>query len=752
MLCGGRLQISSRTCDRKRIAAFLLGKAQDVPLNQSAVREGRNNAVTRKSGDLPSPSFVRPPGIAERPGFVLRCSDQWDVGLIPRACHSCALGEMAPQGSRYIMTFKQKLLAASLLISAKVALVAPAFAQTTPASVTEAAAETIIVSATRSSQAKSKVGSSVTLIDEASLTRAQTISVTDILRDVPGVTFSRNGGVGTLTSVRIRGAEADQTVVLIDGIKLNDPSGPGGGYNFANLLAGDVARIEVLRGPQSTLYGSQAMGGVVNVITRSGDVLFGANLELEGGDLSTYRGRGSVRGKLGGLSYAAGLSHFETVGMSSAASGTEADSFTNDGAQARVNYVVNANLELEARLLWSDSDVGIDGFPAPSFALADTPERSTTEELIAYVGGTLTLLDGRSRTRFSVSQTTTDRANINPALAVATTFDATGSNDRIEIQSIFDVSPNFQIVAGTELEEARLRTASPTIATPNPTPLRAKSELSAYYIQGQASPTSWLTATLGLRQTSNDRFGEALNVRATVAASFNEGNTIVRGAIADGFKAPTPFQLFSNFGNTTLLPEEAASVELGLEQAFFSRRLVAAITAFERDTTNQIDFISCFNNPIAICVGRPSGTYNNIAKTKADGIEATIEVKPSDRFTLSAGYSTLDARNAVVGNANFNRRLTRRAKETGFVTMGYGFAFGLEVSATYSMIGDSFNNASNSQLLKGYELITLRASQRIGDTWTIFARIENATDDTYQTVRDYNSPPRQAFVGLRASF
>lgn len=646
------------------------------------------------------------------------------------------------------MKSKFCLLAASLLVPATCAFATGARAQTTA----ENAGETVVVTATRTPQTAARIGSSITVLDGADITRAQSIPVVDLLRDVPGVTFSRNGGVGSLTSVRIRGAESDQTVVLIDGIKLNDPSQPGGGYDFANLMVGDVERIEILRGPQSTLYGSQALGGVVNVITRSGDVPFGASLDLEGGELATMRARGSVRGQAGGLSYAGAVGHFETDGISSAANGIEADTYTHTGAQGRLGFELNHMLELEGRVFWSKGDVGIDGFPPPTFALSDTPERSETGELIVYAGVNLSLLDGRSQTRFGISETTTDRVSSNPSASPMTTFDANGTSTRLEIQSVLDVTSQFQIVGGGEFEDASYRTISPSSFDPNPTPERASSQLSALYLQGQASPTDWLTATLGMRLTSHDRFGEALNTRATVAASFNQGNTIVRAALADGFKAPTLFQLFSDFGNVTLAPEEATSIEFGVEQAFFQRRLVLAVTAFERNTANQIDFISCFNNPLAICLGRPFGTYDNVARARADGIETTLEARPTARLSLSAGYTILDARNRSVGTASFDRRLARRADETAFVTAGYEFGFGLDLSATWSMVGDSFNNASNSQRLAGYELITVRASQKIGEIWSIHARIENASDEVYQTATGYGSPPRQAFVGLRASF
>lgn len=626
------------------------------------------------------------------------------------------------------------------------AVAAPALAQTAPA------AETIIVTATRTPQKPAATGASVAVLDAAAIRAAGGAPVVDLLRDVPGVSFSRNGGVGSVTSVQIRGAESDQTVVLIDGVKLNDPSQPGGGFNFANLLLGDLDRIEVLRGPQSTLYGSQAIGGVVNLITREATRPLEASLAAETGELETASLRGAVRGAAGALRYGLSAGRFETGGISAAAAGRERDGYENTAAQARAAYQLSPALGLEARVWWSQGEVGIDGFPAPAFVLADTPERSRTEERILYGAANLTTLEGRWRTRLSLSQTTTDRESRNPALSVPITFDARGVNDRVDLQSVLDLTAQVQIVAGYEHETASFRTASPSVATPNPRPATAEVDSQAFYAQIQARPTPGLTVTLGARATDHERFGEAVNLRATLAWAINDGATILRAAAADGFKAPSLFQLLSNFGNVSLQPEEATSVEVGVEQALFDRRLIAALTWFDRSATNQIDFVSCFRNPAAFCVNRPFGTYDNIARTKADGLEATLEFRPIDALSLTAGLATLDARNDAGGSANFNRRLARRPDQTSFLTASWRFGPGREVSATLSRIGDSFDNASNSVRLPGYELVTLRASWAVSERWSVQARIENVGDETYQTTAGYGSPPRQAFLGLHADF
>jgi vitamin B12 transporter len=637
--------------------------------------------------------------------------------------------------------------ALALVLGFQVVGTGPLLAQTLPDTT-----ETITVTATRTEQSLKKVGSSVTIVSEDQIKASQVIAVSDALATVTGVAISRNGGQGGLTSVRVRGAEADQTLVLIDGIKINDPASPGGGFDFGNLLVGDIDRIEVLRGTQSTLYGSQAIGGVVNVISKTPTGPVSANLDVETGDLASHRARAAVRGKFGAFSYGAGAGYVTTDGVSSAASGQEADGFEHHSLQGRVGYAFGPALDLEARAWWSKGKVGIDGFPPPNFVFSDTLETSTTEQTIFYLGANLVLLDGRSRTRFGLSQASTDRLNEDPTSRVTATFVALGRNEQFDVQTRLDLSPSLQIIAGGEFETSRLRVAAPNVFDPNPAPLRARTQTQGLYVQAQVTPTSWMTATLGVRQTSNARFGDALNAQATFVARFNGDTTSVRVAIANGFKAPTLYQSLSEYGNLELQPEEASSYEFGVEQAFFARKLIGSVTYFARDVVNQIDFASCFGVTRSICTNRPFGVYDNIAAATAEGIEAALDIKPRPNLAISLGYTALDASNQSRGSGNFGKNLARRPRQSDFVSAAYDFAFGLNLSATYTRVGKSFNDGGNRQRLDGYDLISVRASQRINENWSIYARVENATDEFYQSVAGYGGLPRQAFVGLRATF
>jgi vitamin B12 transporter len=614
--------------------------------------------------------------------------------------------------------------------------------------------ETIIVTATRAPIAPSQIGSSITIIDRAALDRLQTLAVADVVRDVPGVSVTRNGGVGGVTSVRLRGAEADQTVVLIDGVKINDPSSPGGGYDFANLLTSNIERVEVLRGPQSTLYGSQAIGGVVAITTRQGEGPLVLGLDGEAGDNATYnvRANASAGGARVGWAIAAG--QFQSDGISAFAQelgGKERDSYENTGATGRLTLKLTDAIGLDFRASAARADVGIDGFPPPNFALADTPERSKTDELTLYAGATFAAPDGRLSGRMGFSRAQIDRTNTNPGATPKITFDALGRSDRLDGQVTFDVSSSFQILGGFDVEKAEFSTRSPSSFDPNPAASTADNQINALFIQAQARPTKGLTATLGVRATDNDRFGTALNARATMAYALNDDSTILRASIGNGFKAPTLFQLFSDFGNVILEPEESSAWDGGIEQHFFARRLMVGATYFNRDTTNQIDFASCFRVVSPICINRPFGTYNNIAKTSAEGVEVTFEARPWAGLRVSGALTDMQTRNQSLGS-NFDKALARRADQTSSLTIGYGWQQGHDVSVSVSDIGDSFDNASNSRVLKGYQLVTLRGQFQITRQVSIYGRIENATDEVYQTTFGYGSPRKQAFLGIRSRF
>jgi vitamin B12 transporter len=627
---------------------------------------------------------------------------------------------------------------------------APAWAQTpTP----PGGAEEVIVTATRTPQKPPAVGASVSVINAAALAQRQALDVADVLRDQPGVAINRNGGLGGVASVRIRGAQSDQTVVLIDGVKINDPAAPGGGFDFGTLLAGNLDRIEVLRGPQSTLYSSQAIGGVVNLISRQPDGPLRGSAEAEIGELRTWRLRAEASGKFDKLGYALGGGRFESDGISAfneRRGGRERDGYVNTAANGRLTYDLSQSIALDARAWWSRGEVDVDGFAPPTFALGDTLETQETEQRILFAGVTLKALDGRWRNRFAVMQTDTDRVSRNPSLSVPVTFESSGVNERLEWQSTLDLTPRLQLVGGADREEARLKTRAPSSFNPNPPQARASATLDGAYLQAQAAPTDGLTATLGVRRSEDDRFGEAITSRATIAYTPNDGATVLRASVGEGFKAPTPFQLLSDFGNVSLRPEEAVAYDLGVEQSLFDRALTVGLIYFRREAKDEIDFVSCTGNPAAFCVGRPFGTYDNIAATRADGWEA------SARFAVGgwravANYTSLDARNRTPGAA-FGKRLARRPNDSASLDLGYDFAAGHSLSLGVTKVGDSFDNAANTRALKGYTLVALRGSWLITDKVALYGRVENTDDEAYETATGYGSMPRQAFVGIRTTF
>jgi len=607
------------------------------------------------------------------------------------------------------------------------------------------AVEDVVVTANRSAQPIERVGASVTVLTQAAIEARQTTAVAELLAQTPSVNYSRNGGPGTVTSLRIRGAEGHHTVVLIDGVKLNDPSSTQGGFDFGNLLVGDAARIEVLRGAQSTLWGSQAIGGVVNIVTTEPTESFQGSLDAETGARGTTYFRGGVGGANERLSWRLAASRYSTDGYSAYATGTEDDGYDNTGLSGRLNLKITDAVSVDLRSVWSSGRVDLDAWNG------DSRDYGKTQELVAYAGLNFDLLDGRFRNRIGYAHTDTDRRNFHPDNKIQTlTFDAEGQNRRWEYQGAFAVTETLNATFGVEHEKSEMKSRSLGDWNPNADYGRGEAELNSVYGQVQWTVLDGLTLTGGLRYDDHAQYGDNLLGQVAAAWSLNDGATVLRASWGQGFRAPGLYELYSEYGNLDLQPEESDSWEIGVEQRLFDRSVVSA-TYFQRDSDNEIDYANCLPGDLhPICSQPYGGYYQNIQKAEAKGVELIGRFDVTERLHLNANYTWTDAKNAV--GENEGKRLRRRPEHMGNLAADYDWAFGLKTGLSVRYVGESFNDLENAVKVDAFTLVDLRASYPIDDNLEVYGRIENAFDEEYQTVLGYGTAGRGVFGGVRVRF
>jgi vitamin B12 transporter len=622
---------------------------------------------------------------------------------------------------------------------AAIAIATSANAQETPANnddqsvtVADQIRTDIVITATGVPQAPETIGQAVTVIDRQTIEQRQTVALSDLLATTPGVTVSRNGGLGALTAVRIRGAEDSQTLTLIDGVRVNDPSSPGGAFDFASLLAGSIDRVEVLRGPNSVPWGSQAIGGVVNVTTMQPGYGLQARGNVEYGSFDTVFANGGISGKSGIIAASLNAGYLKTNGFSAVSSGSEPDGYRQFGATGRIEIALADNIKLDLRGYYAHSKVDIDGFDGVTFLPADDGEYAKTQELYGYAGLNADLLDGRFKNRIAFTIADINRDNYDPAFGPAISFFGRGRSERYQYQGDFQVVEGVRLVAGAERENTRYFDGD----------LAAKRGVTSFYGEAILSPIDRLTITGGVRYDDDSAFGGHTTWGANAVYTLPTETTF-RASYAEGFKAPTLYQLYgrfgtSVFGNKDLRPETAQSYDIGVEQRLVGGRIVAGITWFHRDTTDQIDF-------------GPTFSYVNIDRTRAKGVEFALSVRPSDRLTLSGSYSFIDSINLSPG-FNFGNELARRPRQSVSASIDWKTPIGLGIGATVLSVGDSFDDAGNFSRLDGYAVVGLRADFPIGDKFSIYGRVDNLFDEKYAVVKYYSTPGRAAYGGIRLKF
>jgi vitamin B12 transporter len=645
------------------------------------------------------------------------------------------------------MNYRISLIALPLLTAALPAHASEQSAQSGPALEEAAAAgDTIVVTANRTARPIDTVGQAITVLDTATIEQRQSVTVADLLRQTPGVSVARNGGIGGVTSVFIRGAESDQTVALIDGVKINDPSSPGGGFNFGELLIGNIARIEVLRGAESVLWGSQAIGGVVNMITRQPTEALTVNARGEGGWHGTGQGVANVAGRVGPVSASLGGGYFTTEGTSAAAVGTERDGYRNYGANGSVNIALADAVSVDLRGFYSNGRADYDGFAPPTFAFGDTQEYSETEQWVGYGGLNVALFDGKFRNRFAYARTQVNRATFDAAQTPAETFRARGRNERLEYQGNVDLNDAVRATFGAEREVSRLFTDGFGAVS------NARARIWGVYGQLSVMPVTGLTVSGGVRHDDHDRFGGATTASASGAYTPNGGNTVLRASYSEGYKVPSLYQLFGDYGNRTLRPERSHGWDAGVTQRALDGAVEASATWFHRTSTDLISFVSCAAGAGGICTNRPFGTYDNIARARAQGLELALALRPVEALTVSGAYTYLDAQNRSPGSASFGRALARRPSQSVTMNADYRWPIGLTTGATVTAVGDSLDASAPRGRLDGYVLTDARVSFPLGEHVELYGRVENLFGERYQTAAGYGTPGRAAYGGVRLRY
>lgn len=619
----------------------------------------------------------------------------------------------------------------------------------------------IIVTALRTPTRLDQVAQSITVFDKAAIDRSQAPIISDLLIRAPGISFTRNGGYGTATSIRIRGAEADHTVLVDDGIKLADPSSTGGGYNFANLLTGDIARIEILRGPQSILWGSQAIGGVVNIVTAMPKAPLEASIDVEGGSRQTAHARAAIGGSSETVDWRIAANRFATDGISAIApryGGNEKDGYRNYGGSGRLGLRLTEGVSVDLRGYYSKGRTDFDS----AGTVPDSPEYSRNEEGIGYAGLNADLFGGRLRNRLSFSASDTKRVNINPnRLIRPTSFDARGRVRRYEYQGDLTIAPGWEAVFGAEREEQRMRTASPPNSSAAYATIRASADIDSLYAKLSGSPISGITLSAGGRRDHHSSFGNSNVLAADAIWSLFDGGTVLRASYGEGFKAPTLYQLFSEYGNDALAPEKARGWEAGIEQRLFDRHLLLSATWFDRTTRNLIVFNGCPTSnrpPLCSAPGTTtprSGYYANVQRSTAQGVEL-VAAAEIGRLSLDANYSWLAAEDRSPG-LNFGNQLPRRPRNAANGTASYAWPFGLSTAVAIRWSGKAFDTVRASATTApfvnaAYTLVDLRAEFALGETVSLFGRVENLFDEHYETARRYGTLGRSFYAGFRGRF
>ena len=609
------------------------------------------------------------------------------------------------------------------------------------------ALETITVTASRTPLKVGDAGSSISIIGKEQIQRRNAANLTDLLREIPGMAVSQQGSLGAITQLRVRGAEANQVLVLIDGVEANDLS-QGSEFNFSHLMASQIERIEIVRGPQSAIWGSDALSAVVNIITRPGnfiDTLFSGY--AEGGSFNTVRTGFGVQHGTDRNQVKLSIDYLNTDGTNISRLGNEDDGYKNTTVNLTGTYDAADNIVLSYLLRNTKSTTNFDDIDFLNTGLP-TDANFFTESSQTYSGLSLAYDIEKLSHTLSFSRTATENIT-----STASQVDDKSRGDKRQIRYQASLALEHHIITGMleyEQEDFEQRGAASFFGDPNKN-LNTDTKSIALEYRYDSDPVD---LSLSGRHDSNSEFDDATAWRATAAWHLTNDSTTLFASVGESVKNPTfteRFGFFDTFtGNPDLRPEESFSWELGLRQSLMNNQMAMTATWFRADLENEINGFVFDSSSGAFTAANTEGESNR------EGIELGLNYNVTERFEVAASYTYLDATQAdITGNDTTE---VRRPDNSGSVSANYAFNnANLNVAIIYT--GDQeddffppFPPFRERVSLHGFTLVNVSGTYRLNDNVELTLRLENLTDEDYEEVFGYSSPGFSAQVGVRVTW
>ena len=609
----------------------------------------------------------------------------------------------------------------------------------------------VTVTANRVATSVKETASSVTIITRQDLERTQSVTVLSALKDILGFAFTQNGPPGSSASALIRGGNSEYTKVMLDGMELNDPITPSRTFDLGLLLVGDIDRIEIIKGPQSTLFGSDAMGGIINLISGQERGKPKVRFSTLGGSYGTLSGNAQVSGGNEKLAYSAGAAYMHSQGFSAAgrqyAGNPERDGYRNLTLSGKLTYYPRQNLDIHLHARTIDSRLEYDSFGGDH---GDDPNSVQDYDALLLGGGARGLFArNRWESKLNVSYLQYDRRADNP-IDDLHPLDSDHSRFqsslfKLDWQNNLFVHENNTVTGGLEFthEQGESEYYSESAWGPYDSLFpRENAGTAAVYVQDRMNLSGHVFATVGGRFDHHSKAGDALTYRIAPGVFITGTGTRIKATLGTGYKAPSLYQLYAPatlygpVGNQELESERCLGWDLGIEQGLWRDRCLLGALYFSNAYTNLIDYTYTHG-------------FINVGRASTQGMELFLRLVPSENIHLSAEYTLTDAR-----DRDTDERLLRRPRHK--LTAGLSFDLGDKTSASMrlSHVGrreDNFwtGSAPERVELESYTLVHAAVSHDILPRLRLFCRLDNLLDQTYEVVKGFGTPGRSLYLGFR---